>query len=55
MVTREPEFEQAALFEIEGPDEDGCVWACAPQGRDVWCRNLGPKEKVRRSILALAG
>ena len=46
MVTLEPDSEQAALFEIEGPDEDGCVWACAPQGRDVWCRNLGPKEKV---------
>lgn len=46
MVTREPESEQAALFEIEGPDEDGCVWACAPQGREVWCQNLGPKDKV---------
>ena len=38
--------EQEALFQIEGPDEDGCVWACSPEGRDVWCQNLGPKEKV---------
>jgi len=37
---------QGALFEIEGPDEDGCVWACSPEGRDVWCQNLGPKDKV---------
>jgi hypothetical protein len=36
--------EQDALFAIEG--EDGCVWACSPDGRDVWCRNLGPKDKV---------
>lgn len=38
--------EQEALFQIEGPDEDGCVWACSPAGRDVWCRNLGPADKV---------
>ena len=37
---------QEALFQIEGPDEDGCVWACSPDGRDVWCQNLGPTEKV---------
>ncbi len=40
------ELEQEALFQIEGPDEDGCVWACAPEGGNVWCQNLGPKEKV---------
>lgn len=38
--------EQEALFEIQGPDEDGCVWACSPAGRDIWCQNLGPTEKV---------
>ena len=38
--------EQPALFQIEGPDEDGCVWACSPEGRDIGCQNLGPKEKV---------
>ena len=37
---------QDALFQIEGPDEDGCVWACSPEGGDVWCQNLGPTEKV---------
>jgi hypothetical protein len=40
------EPEQEALFHIEGPDEDGCVWACSAEGRDGWCQNLGPKEKV---------
>jgi hypothetical protein len=43
-VQEEPE--QAVLFEIEGPDEDGCVWACSPEGGHVWCQNLGPKHKV---------
>lgn len=38
--------EQDALFEIEGPDEDGCVWICSADGRDVWCQNLGPKDSV---------
>ena len=41
---------QGALFEVEGPDEDGCVWACAPSGRDVWCQNLGPKEAVAEKL-----
>jgi hypothetical protein len=40
------ELEQNALFEIEGPDEDGCVWICAAAGRDVWCQNLGPADEV---------
>ena len=34
--------DQAALFRIEGPDEDGCVWLCSVDGKDVWCQNLGP-------------
>ena len=42
----EDEPEQSALFQIEGPDEDGCVWICSTEGRDVWCQNLGPQEKV---------
>jgi hypothetical protein len=42
--------EQTALFQIEGPDEDGCVWACSPDGRDVWCQNLGPTQKVAEVI-----
>lgn len=32
--------------EIEGPDQDGCVWICSAEGRDVWCQNLGPKDKT---------
>ncbi len=40
------EPEQNALFQIEGPDEDGCVWICSAEGRDVWCQNLGPAEQV---------
>ena len=42
----ENEPEQDALFQIEGPDEDGCVWICAAEGRDTWCQNLGPADKV---------
>ena len=38
------EAEQDALFQIRGPDEDGCVWACSNDGREVWCRNLGPAK-----------
>lgn len=44
------EPEQGALFQMEGPDEDGCVWACSPEGRDIWCQNLGPQEKVVEEI-----
>lgn len=42
--------EQDALFCIEGPDEDGCVWICSPKGRDVWCHNLGPCGKVAERL-----
>ena len=38
------EPEQEALFTLDGPDEDGCVWICATQS--VWCQNLGPSDKV---------
>lgn len=38
---------QQALFQIEGPDEDGCVFICSVEGDpDVWCRNLGPVDSV---------
>lgn len=40
MTDEEPA--QEALFVLEGPDEDGCVWICSPEGRDIWCQNLGP-------------
>jgi hypothetical protein len=37
--------EQEALFEIEGPDESGCVWIHSTD-RNPWTQNLGPREKV---------
>jgi hypothetical protein len=40
------------LFQIEGPDEDGCVWACSAEGRDIWCHNLGPRAKVAEVLRA---
>jgi hypothetical protein len=40
------EREQDTLFQIEGPDEDGCVWLRSAKGPGDWCHNLGPKEKV---------
>ena len=49
----EPDHE--ALFEIEGPDEDGCVWICSPAGRDVWCQNLGPKAKAAETMCEWLG
>ena len=42
----ENEPEQEALFYIEGPDEDGCVWIYGANTSDPWARNLGPCRKV---------
>lgn len=36
------EGEQGALFEVEGPDEDGCVWSNFPD-REA---NLGSRDAV---------
>ena len=51
------EFEgppQSATFQLEGPDEDGCVWICSAEGRDVWCQNLGPvAEKLSEWLGAI--
>jgi hypothetical protein len=47
--------QQAALFQIEGPDEDGCVWICSTEGREVWCHNLGPEPKVAEVMLRWLG
>jgi hypothetical protein len=44
------EPEQDALFQIEGPDEEGCVWICSTDDPDVWCRNLGPAPKVAQVL-----
>ncbi len=37
--------DQEALFNIEGADEDGCVWICSAKAGD-WCHNMGPADKV---------
>ena len=39
-------MDQGALFQIEGPDEYGCVWATSSEGPDVWRKNLGPVQDV---------
>ena len=49
------EAEQDALFQIEGPDDDGCVWACSNEGREVWCRNLGPQAGEAQAVGAKPG
>ena len=38
--------QQGALFYIEGPDEDGCVWICSADMPGQWCHNMGPAGKV---------
>lgn len=40
------ELEQEALFYIEGPDEDGCVWIYGASTSDRWAQNLGHCRKV---------
>jgi hypothetical protein len=40
------EPEQEALFEIEGPDEDACVWIHSTEPRNPWTQNIGPRDKV---------
>jgi hypothetical protein len=44
------EPEQEALFEIEGPDEDACVWIHGTDPRDPWTQNLGPRDKVVEAL-----
>jgi hypothetical protein len=40
--------EQGALFKVEGPDEDGCVWLHAGN----MTVNLGPKTAVAECFYA---
>ncbi len=42
--------DQGALFEIEGPDERGCVWIHSIGPRDSWSQNLGPAYKVAEAL-----
>jgi hypothetical protein len=38
--------EQGALFEIEGPDEDFCLWLVSGTRPDAVVVNHGPREAV---------
>jgi hypothetical protein len=40
---------EPAPFIIEGPDENGHIWACATDGREDWC-DLGPVELVAETM-----
>ena len=46
---------EEALFQIEGPDEDDCVWVCSTKGRGDWCHNLGRKNKVADALVEWLG
>jgi hypothetical protein len=50
MLPDSEELEQGALFEIEGPDEDACVWLVAGKGEDAVVVNLGPREAVATKL-----
>jgi hypothetical protein len=43
----EDEPEQSALFDIEGPDEDDCVWL---RNEGQRCFNLGPRDAVAEKM-----
>ena len=44
--------DQGPLFQIEGPDEDGCVWICSKiDAGDQWCQNLGPFESAAQAMI----
>ena len=40
------------LFQLEQPDEAGCVWARSWAGSNVWRHNLGPVAAVREALSA---
>jgi len=39
-------MDQGAIFQIQGPDEDGSVWVTLSEGPEVWRKNLGPAQDV---------
>jgi hypothetical protein len=47
--------EQEALFDIEGPDEDGCVWACSKDGAHVCVSKPWSKGQGCRSAQPVVG
>ncbi|HEX8443026.1 MAG TPA: hypothetical protein VF631_05200 [Allosphingosinicella sp.] len=44
------EPDQGALFEIEGPDDDSCVWLVSGKGADAVVVNLGPRDAVAEKL-----
>jgi hypothetical protein len=42
----DPDPDQGALFTIEGPDDDSCVWLISGTGESAVVINLGPREPV---------
>jgi len=46
----EHEPEQEALFELEGPDGDGCVWITHKDAGTQSTFNLGPRDKVAEAF-----
>ncbi len=44
------EPDQEALFELEGPDEDSCVWIVIGKGENALVANLGPREGVATKL-----
>ena len=44
-MTNQKGMHHDALFYLEGPDEDGCVWISSTDGPG-WHHNLGPADKV---------
>lgn len=49
-MQNESDGEQEALFEIEGPDEDGCVWLVSGEGQDAISVNLRPRPAVAEKM-----
>ena len=54
-MSQSDETEQEALFYIEGPDEDGCVWIYGASTGDPWAQNLGPADKVAEVLAQWLG
>jgi len=44
------EAEQDASFDLEGPDEDSCVWLVSGKGEDAIVLNLGPRKAVAEKL-----
>ena len=49
-MAEDSELEQEALFGIEGPDEDECVWLVSGSGPSAVVVNLGPRPAVAEKL-----